>query len=398
MRHVVSGSTLQTMDRPLNIALGWRIPGKLLTVGPVVLIVIEGLFAIHFHGRHGGPVSSTTLTVSLTISAAALLLRHRSPLATLGVVLAVTLALNYGPIAMLPLLLAVFTVAEYTERPKMAVAAIVAGAVLIVTPLVHGVTQSPPAVLSRLVAVGLALALGLYLRARADYIIGLRERAERLERERELLAEQAVASERVRIARELHDVVAHNVSLMVVQAQALAATGDESPDREQALGRVADLGRDAMSEMHRMLGVLRPNGARDTLELAPQPGVHNLDALITRTREAGIDATLTVVGEPRELPAGVDLSAYRIAQEALTNVIRHASAHRADVMLSFGRGSLELNIVDDGVGPGPDGSDRSGGGHGLVGMRERVALFGGSFTTGPAPGGGYLVHAVLPVS
>jgi signal transduction histidine kinase len=383
------------VEHPLNIALGWRIPSKLLTVGPVVLILIEGLFAIHFH-HNGASASRFGLVVAVVVSATALLLRHRSPLVTLGVVCAVTLGLNYGPIAMLPLLLAIFTVAEYTERPKVIAAATIVGAVLILTPLIHGVSESPTAILSRLVAAGLALALGLYLRARADYIIGLRERAERLEREQELLAGQSVAQEQVRIARELHDVVAHNVSLMVVQAQALAATGDEAPDRVQALHRVADLGREAMSEMHRMLGVLRPNGAGDALELAPQPGVRDLDGLIARTREAGVDATLTVVGEPRELPAGVDLSAYRIAQEALTNVIRHASAHRVDVTLSFADDAVQVNVVDDGVGPGANGS--GAGGHGLVGMRERVALFGGSLTAGAAPGGGYLVHAVLPVS
>jgi signal transduction histidine kinase len=384
------------VERPLNTALGWRIPPKLLTIGPVALILIEGLFAIRFHNDGIRPVSAAVLAVGLAISAVALLLRHRSPLATLAVVCAVTLGLNYGPIAMLPLLLAVFTVAEYSERPKMVAAAIAAGAVLVITPFVHGVSDSPTAVLSRLVAAGLALALGLYLRARADYIIGLRERAERLERERELLAGQAVAHEQVRIARELHDVVAHNVSLMVVQAQALAATGSEAPERTQALHRVADLGREAMSEMHRMLGVLRPNGAGDALELAPQPGVRDLDSLIARARETGLDATLTVVGEPRELPAGVDLSAYRIAQEALTNVIRHAAAKHVEVTLSFGAHALEVNVLDDGVGPGANGSGADG--HGLVGMRERVALFSGSLTAGAAPGGrGYLVHAVLPL-
>jgi signal transduction histidine kinase len=385
------------VDRPLNTALGWRIPPKLLTIGPVIVIVLEGLFAIHFHDNSRSGLTKLGLGLALAISAAALLVRHRWPLVTLGIVACVTLGLNYGPIAMLPLLLAMFTVAEYTERPKTVIAAAGVTAILVLTPLIHGADQSFPAALSRLVAVGLALALGLYLQARADYIVGLRERAERLEREQELLADQAVASEQVRIARELHDGVAHNVSLMVVQAQALAATGDEAPDREQALHRVADLGREAMSEMHRMLGVLRPSDGDGGLELRPQPGVRDLDALIARTREAGVDAELTVVGEPRELPPGVDLSAYRIAQEALTNVIRHAAAHRVEMTLTFAREALEVNVVDDGIGP--NGTGNGNGGHGLVGMRERVTLFGGSLTTGLAPGGrGYLVHAVLPLS
>jgi signal transduction histidine kinase len=247
-------------------------------------------------------------------------------------------------------------------------------------------------VVSRLVVIGLAVAVALYLRARADYINGLKERAERLERERELLSQQAVGDERVRIARELHDVVAHNVSLMVVQAQALAATGPQDTQQE-TLGHVADLGRDALSEMRRMLGVLRlQNGGAPELE--PQPGVRDLPTLIERTRQAGLEATLTVDGAARELPAAVDLSVYRIVQEALTNVIRHAHAQQATVTLGYTPAALEVTVLDDGTGSGGDGGD---GGHGLVGMRERVALFGGELEAGQRNyGNGYRVRAVIP--
>jgi signal transduction histidine kinase len=381
----------QIVDRPLQIALGWRIPTWLLDVGPVVVILGEGAIAIAARPRAG--ISVLVLAAGLAISAGALLLRHRAPLAVLALLLLVALRLNYGPLVTLPILLAVFTVAESTDRMRVIAAAALATAVITLTPFLHGGHLLFAAILSRFVAVGLAVSVGLYLRARADFISGLQERAERLERERELLAEQAVADERLRIARELHDVVAHNVSLMVVQAQALAATTNGDGETDQTLGRVADLGRDALSEMHRMLGVLRvkEGGAP---ERGPQPGVRDLDALIVRTREAGLDARLEIEGPVRELPAGVDLSAYRIVQEALTNVIRHASAARATVTLKYLPAALDVTVIDDGVGSGGGASA----GHGLVGMRERVALFGGRLATGVRDGGdGYEVRAHLPV-
>jgi signal transduction histidine kinase len=201
-----------------------------------------------------------------------------------------------------------------------------------------------------------------------------------------------VGDERVRIARELHDVVAHNVSLMVVQAQALAATGPHDTQHE-ALGQVADLGREALSEMHRMLGVLRlQNGGAPELE--PQPGVRDLATLVERTLQAGVETTLTVEGVPRDLPAAVDLSVYRIVQEALTNVIRHAHAHQATVTLGYSPDTLEVTVLDNGTGPSGEHGD---GGHGLVGMRERVALFGGELETGQRTyGNGYRVRALIP--
>jgi signal transduction histidine kinase len=250
-----------------------------------------------------------------------------------------------------------------------------------------------------MIAVALPVAAGLYVHTRADYVIGLTDRATRLERERELLADQAVAEERVRIARELHDVVAHNVSLMVVQAQALAATGQE-PSHEATLGVVADLGREALSEMHRMLGVLRLGDLSETTaERTPQPGVRDLSKLITRTHDTGLETTFVVEGQARELPAAVDLSAYRIVQEALTNVIRHARAKHAEVILAYRAEAVEVTVTDDGSGPSETQDDTSPGGHGLVGMRERVALFGGRFSAGRAESGtGFRVHASLPLS
>jgi signal transduction histidine kinase len=383
------------VNRPLPTALGWNLPDWLLDYGPVALILFEGAVAVHVHSN-SADVGPGFLWLALAISAGALLFRHRAPLVVLGVVLAVALAVAYSPIVTLPVLFALFTVAEYRDRETVAVAGVISAAVLIAAPLIHGQEEGPTQVLSRLVAVGLAVALGLYLRARADYVSGLRERAEQVGRERELLAVKAVGDERVRIARELHDVVAHNVSLMVVQAQALEATTMDDPEQQESLQQLAGLGREALSEMHRMLGVLRLEEAGDP-EREPQPGVRQLETLVGRTAQAGLDVNLTVHGEPRELPPAVDLSTYRIVQEALTNVIRHAGAQHVDVTLAFTSHELRLTVVDDGAGPPPGAANGGSGGHGLIGMRERVMLFGGQLEAGARPDAhGYRVDALLP--
>jgi signal transduction histidine kinase len=378
-------------ERPLTTALGWRLPWWLLDIGPVAFIFLVGVGAVASKHAVGGPPRAALL-LGLLVATVALLVRHRAPLVVLGLMLAIEVVLGWGPVVLLPVLLAVFTVAEYTDRPMVIGATLVTGVATIATLAIHQDRITAGSVVSRLVVIGLAVAVALYLRARADYINGLKERAERLERERELLAQQAVGDERVRIARELHDVVAHNVSLMVVQAQALAATGPRDTQGE-TLGHVADLGREALSEMHRMLGVLRlQNGGAPEFE--PQPGVRDLPTLIERTRQAGLEAMLTVEGSPRELPAAVDLSVYRIVQEALTNVIRHANAQQATVTLGYASDTLEVTVLDDGTGPTGEHGD---GGHGLVGMRERVTLFGGELETGRRSyGNGYRVRALIP--
>ena len=201
--------------------------------------------------------------------------------------------------------------------------------------------------------------------------------------------ERAVADERLRIAQELHDVVAHNVSLIVVQAQALGATAGDEHVREATDG-IADLGRQTMKEMHRTLKLLRGD---DAAELAPQPGLGELPELLERARTAGVGIELAVEGEPRPLAQSVDLSAYRIVQEALTNVVKHAGRAHTKVTLGYRPDALELTIADSGNGAP---SAASPGGHGLVGMRERAALFGGTLTAGPRDGHGFEVRASLP--
>jgi signal transduction histidine kinase len=383
--------------RPLPTALGWNLPAWLLDYGPVALIAFESAVAIHVRPHPSG-VAPVWLWLGLAANAIALLVRHQVPLLTLAIVLAVTVGLDYGPIVTLPTLFAVFTVAEYRDRSTVAAAAAAAVIALIVAQPVHSYHEALAAVISRVIAVGLAVALGLYLRARADYVSGIRERAEQADRERNLLATKAAGDERVRIARELHDVVAHNVSLMVVQAQALAATANGEEPQRTELDQLAGLGREALAEMHRMLGVLRLDGGSD-VEREPQPGVRDLETLIGRAKQTGLDAELTVRGEPRELPPAIDLSAYRIVQEALTNVIRHAGAQHVDVTLTYSAAELQLTVIDDGVGPVAASSSGGAAGHGLVGMRERVSLFGGRLEAGARQGGlGYRIDASLPTS
>jgi signal transduction histidine kinase len=220
----------------------------------------------------------------------------------------------------------------------------------------------------------------------------LQDLALQLELEREEKAQIAVAEERTRIAREMHDVVAHSVSVMVVQSQAAQRLlqGEQRPAR-QALGSIETTGRQALTEMRRLLGTLRRTDAE--LTLAPQPSLRRLEDLIEHVREAGLPVELHVQGKAASLPPGVDLSAYRIVQEALTNTLKHAGASHAKVVVHYRDDELVLEITDDGAGNGNGG----GSGQGMIGMRERVALYGGILESGKKVGGGYVVEARLPL-
>ena len=221
-----------------------------------------------------------------------------------------------------------------------------------------------------------------------------RERIEALELEQEQRTRVALADERARIARELHDVVAHSVGVIAVQAQGARAVIRRDPGRaEEALATIEDTARNALTEMRRSLGVLR--GRDEEVARAPQPGVADLDELLAGARSGGLDVELAVEGAPRELPQSVDLSAYRIVQEAITNTIKHAGRARSRVTLRYGERELEIEVKDD--GPGPPVAPAKGGGHGLVGMRERVATHHGDLYAGAGPDGGYVVRATLPL-
>src|SRR6266851_4504535 len=224
-------------------------------------------------------------------------------------------------------------------------------------------------------------------------VIGDRDRrAQIAERERDVAAREAVVEERARIARELHDVIAHHVSMIVLQAGAeRRGLGDANASTREVLETVEQSGRSALTETRRLLGMLRGGGSDP---LTPQPGLDDVPMPVGQLRDAGLPVELSIDGERRELPVGIELSAYRIVQEALTNALKHAGDAHATVRVRYGADSLELEIVDDGPG---DSRRASGGGHGLVGMRERVALYGGRFDARRGPSGGFAVRVVLPI-
>jgi signal transduction histidine kinase len=220
-----------------------------------------------------------------------------------------------------------------------------------------------------------------------------KERAARAEREREERALMAVADERARIARELHDVVGHSVSVMTVQASAVRRL--LRPDQEkqlEALLVVEQTGREALAEMRRMVGVLRR--PEESPALAPQPSLEQVDKLVTQARQAGLPVELLIEGETVQLPAGIDMTAYRLVQEGLTNAVKHAKATQAQVIVRYADGHVEVTVSDNGNGVG--GGDGSG--HGLLGIRERISVYGGELEAGPQASGGYRLHARLPVT
>jgi signal transduction histidine kinase len=243
----------------------------------------------------------------------------------------------------------------------------------------------------------IAWALGDSMGYRRAYYANLEERAARLERDRDAQAQIAAAAERARIARELHDVVAHNVSVMVVQADGAAYAMEADPNRaREALAAISSTGRQALTEMRVLLGVLRRTDDDAAATLAPLPGLSQLDELLEQTRAAGLPVRCEVRGEPGPLPGGAALAAYRIIQESLTNVRKHAGAWaRAEVLLTYSGDALEVSVTDDGLGVS---APCDGAGHGLTGMRERAAMYGGSVQAGPAPDGGFRVTARLPVA
>jgi signal transduction histidine kinase len=328
---------------------------------------------------------------------ASIFLRRARPGAALLTAVAVAAATPDNRALVLPVMAVLYTIAARAPWKRAAAAGAGAAVVAIIGGAVWGSGATDHGGLLGY-AIGFtascaaAVAVGLYVGAQRRVRDGLHERAERLDRERELLADRAVAQERVRIAQELHDIVAHNVSLMVVEAQALGATVHDHRVTHST-DAIADLGRQAMTEMHTTLRLLR--GDSETPELSPQPGLAQLERLIEQLRRAGLEIELTVEGQPRPLAQGVDLSAYRIIQEALTNVVKHAAGASTKVTLVYQAKGMELTILDT------EGEARTtllqepSDGHGVIGMRERAALFGGRLTTEPLPDG-FKVTATLP--
>ena len=370
----------------------------------VATLAIASLFEIAFEQPHGGgwygpPAATVPLALLTTLP---LLWRTTRPLAAYAAVLAGVAGLvalstpHQGPFEpFAALVLGAYSVGAHTHgRRAQAGVALALGSLVGIEIL--NLLLGPPHqtdVLPALGWIGAAWLIGRIVHSHSQRTVELEALARELDEQRELQARVAVVDERARIARELHDVVAHNVSMIVVQAGAAARVLEgEQPHVREALAAIEVTGRETVDEMRRLLGVLRR--AEDGPALAPQPTLRELDALAAHVCEAGLPVELRVEGAPVPLPPGVDVSAFRSVQEALTNALKHAGRPaRARVTVRYEPGAVEVEIEDDGTGEGTGG----GTGHGLIGMRERVELYGGRLDAGRSDGGGYTVKARLPL-
>jgi signal transduction histidine kinase len=389
-----------------NVKPLWRLLWRLWSRYWFDLLILAGIgigiaITVHDHGTVDGPYRSLWLDVLLVVAIIApLLARRRFPFGApvaVGVAVAVTALVDnrLTPNNFMTFLAgcaAVFLIALLRDwRQAVAGLAIIFG--------VEGVVAraDPNGGIGDFFFINLVFGVvwivGFSLGRKFEEADEAKERAVRAEREREERASAAVAEERARIARELHDVVGHSVSVMTVQASGVRRLLRPDQERErEALLVVERTGREALAEMRRMVGVLRR--PEEAPALAPQPSLDHLSRLVEQAREAGLSVDLRIEGEATQLPAGVDLTAYRLVQEGLTNVVKHAQATRAEVLVNYGDGYLEVTVNDDGQGVG----NGDGGGHGLVGMRERVSVYGGELVAGPQTGGGYQLRAKLPLT
>ncbi|GGR94605.1 two-component sensor histidine kinase [Streptomyces aureoverticillatus] len=380
----------------------------ILAAAALVCMVI-GSFAEPYSERgstwnmHAPGAQSLTL---MFLAAAALVLRRRTPWTVLATTSAFSLVelVTSGPRAPVVMcaVIALYTVAASTNRPTTWRIGLVTmtgltGVAMLAGPLPWYAQEN----LGIFAWTGMAAAAGDAVRSRRAFIDAIRERAERAERTREEEARRRVAEERLRIARDLHDVVAHHIALVNVQAGVAAHVMDKRPDQaKEALAHVRDASRSALGELRATVGLLRQTGDPEA-PTEPAPGLGRLDDLVDTFRHAGLPVDVARGDADLKPPAAVDLAAYRIIQEALTNVQKHAGEHaKAEVSVVRVGPNLEITVLDDGAGgdaQAADDPDR-GGGHGLIGMRERVSALGGRCSAGPRYGGGFRVHAILPVA
>lgn len=368
--------------------------------GLVAAAVLVAFEAQAWTGAHGQVRAGLMLTA--VPLAAAVAIRRRRTLAAL--VLASAAVLIRGALigvhagghgaawGLVAFVLLFYAAGAFLEGPRSWVG------LAIVLPLGAAISfrqSSVPAALFGLVAfVVLPWVVGRTRRLAATQERTMREQAERLDADRELHVRSAALGERMRLAREIHDVIAHSVSVMVIQAAGARTVMDRDPSRaEQSLRAVERAGRDALAEMRRLLGVLAEG--QDLRALAPQPGLDDLPELISSSRAAGLDASIRVDGNPVSVPPGLSLCAYRVVQEALTNTLKHAGPTRAEVRVHWCEDALELQVTD--AGRTREEPVVGSPGHGLAGMRERTALHGGSVEAGSAPGGGFIVRARIPL-
>jgi signal transduction histidine kinase len=369
--------------------------------------LVDGALALLLAVLGTGPLLHHTHPLLLVISIslvmlAAVVFRRQNPVAAFCAAVvagAVQVMFGSGPSGTdlaIPVLL--YTLAAYRPRrvSLAGLAICLAGSFVGVLVWAHGLDLFRKIFAALVIFCGTALiawVLGDSMRYRRGYYAALEERAARLEREWDAQAQIAAATERARIARELHDVIAHNVSVMVVQADGAGYALDSNPAQaRQALQAISRTGRQALSEMRRLLGLLRSGDSRTGM--APQPGLGQLRELVEQARTAGMSVSLTLDGPPRPLPEGAELAAYRVVQESLTNTRKHAGlAAAASVTLCYTDDELVVQVSDNGRGAAAHGD---GAGHGLAGMRERVGMYDGTVTAGPLPQGGYQVTARIP--
>jgi signal transduction histidine kinase len=367
-------------------------------------LTLAFLLVAAFQDSYGLPGKQPDLFSGLIVCIVvmSLTLRRRMPVAVLAFVLAGCLTLTaFGYVPMLgpaaAYLIAIYSVASHrglaTSLPVGAF-----GLMLFIVSMALDGYWFWQAVSNSVLLIGVWW-IGRSLRLRRAYLDELEARARRLERAREADSRAARAEERSRIARELHDVVAHHVSVMTVQAGAARRILHRDPEAVQdALSTIEQMGRTALGEMRRLVGVLRTEAEPARSELSPQPGVHDVSGLVDQLRETGLQVQLWIEGESRSLSPGVDLAAFRLVQEALTNTLKHAGPQaRAWVRIQYADRQLEIEVEDDGRGLVAGLGRPGGNGHGLVGMRERVALYGGDLRIGPRSGGGFEVRARFPL-
>ncbi len=381
-----------------------------LAADGLVALAAAGLSLAQLQGAPN-PRDQSTLNIALVLlQTVPLVVRRRTPFLVFAVAagsLAVqgTLGFHSPTFAFLAVNLALYSLAAYGER-RLAILGAAAWAFLLTLRLVQLIVTTWPQVavtdlsdvVDDYVLLAAAWTLGEGVRQRRMHAAELEDRAARLEREREEKARQAATQERLRIARELHDVVAHSLSVIGVQAGAARLVLDADPNPKRAREAVAAIEATAnlaMAEMRRALGILRDT-ERSGAALAPLPGLRQLPALLDQMRTAGLPVELTVEGTPRPLATSIDLSLYRIVQEASTNALKHARATRAEVTIRYETDDIQVEVTDDGQGASPSAGRSEGAG--TIGMQERVALFGGELRVGPRPQGGYCVRVCLPIS
>jgi signal transduction histidine kinase len=386
---------LQRVSRMRHIARdNWfeLLIGALGVVAMIELIV----------GRNSSGAPSTSLRYAVPVVAllvAPLFARRRFPFAAPAAYWVVASAISFFDGVLIPFMVSLFPIGLVAAfllgnvrdaRRAWAGLAIVLGGITTVVYNIPGHLTAELIVIP--VDFGIAWAAGFTLRERAEKAEAAETRAIQAERVREAAARIAVAEERARIARELHDVVAHAVSVMVLQVGAVRhRLPDSLAEDRDALKGVERAGRTALGEMRRLLAAMRRDG--DDVEFRPQPGLDGLDSLLEEVGRAGLPVELHVDGEPVPLPRGVDLSAYRIVQEGLTNALKHARASTADVTVRYGHQELQIEVRDDGVGS----ATTDGLGHGLVGVRERVKIYGGEMNAGASTEGGFVLSTRLPL-